>query len=170
MSVGFIGIIIIYQIAIKETMGLHDAIKENESKAHELEDAPKEFSRLQEEMDALTKNMGTETGENEKFREQLLEKATTYCHTLGITLQEFPQAHTYIEADYTIQTYSIIAEGNFLKLQKLVYLVETGFGKGKVPSTQYYIKTDFKTGRKSLFLKLVIQYITKNEKHEKGIS
>ena len=167
---GLLGIIIIYQVAIKETVSLREEINQNENKARELADAPKQLARLQDELATFTKGISSVTGENEKFRELLLEQTTNYCHTLGLTLRDFPQAHTYNETDYTVRTYSLIAEGNFLELQKLAYLLETGFCKGKVPSAQYYVKTDFKTGRKSLFIKLYIQYIVKNERNEKEFS
>lgn len=170
LSAWVLGFIIIYHIAIKETLALHARIAVNEAKINELANAPQELMKWQNKLDATSTDMNFINGKKDNFREQLLENTTEYCKKLGITLCEFPQAHTYTETSYSVRTYTILVEGTFLKLQELVYILETGFGKGRIPSIHYFIKNDFKSGKKSLWLKIYIQYIIKNEKHEEEFS
>lgn len=157
------GLWLIYGMAVKETLLLKNTAKSNTEQLARMEGTQGQIEALQRELEGLNSQSEVLEGGEEKFREKLLEEANSHCRALGIVLREFPKAHFTWQDGYKISTYSLLAGGSFIKLQRLVYNLETGLFNGKVSSVHYFTKTDFKTGRKSLFVKIYFQNIIKNE-------
>jgi len=120
------------------------------------ENAPQKIAEIKNRISEIETRIGSNQSKEVDFQDMLLEKVSSYCKTNGLVLKEFPQTHCFSQQDYLIETNTIIVEGDFIKLLKLVYGLENDFEIGKVVSVKFLTNEDFRSKR--LYLSAVIYY------------
>lgn len=157
---------IIYNIAIIETIEIKRQLDNNIEQLNQMSNAKKQIKQLTRELARINQDFTSADVDQSKFREYVLEKINNSISKMDyVKLIEIPQEHCFRKNNYDIYTYSLLLEGDFFQLQRLVYSWETGFLKKKIRSVSYYTKVDNKTGAESLMFKIYIQNIIHNEDH-----
>jgi len=120
------------------------------------ENAPEKIAGIKNRIAEIETRIGSNQSMEVDFQDLLLEKVSGYCKLNNLVLKEFPQTHSFSQQDYLIETNTIVVEGGFIKLLKLVYSLENDFEIGKVVSVKFSTKEDFRS--KQLCLSAIIYY------------
>lgn len=148
-----------YRLAIRETLHLKTAGEEMVTSIERLEDAPERIARLEQSLDQLESLLGQYYGRSSDIQEDMLNDLTVYCQDNRLTIREVPSTHSIHKMVYQMETCQIIIEGRYLELLKLLHHLETNFYQGRLFSVSFIKKTDLKTKRNYLVLKIFIQNI-----------
>lgn len=153
-----ISLFVVYKIAIQSTINLASQCKELNDKLSQVKDAPERIAELEAEISKYTDILSSETPEL-NMGEVLLDAISRYCQENTLVLKEFPEDHVYNRNNYTINTSIITIEGGFIKMLKLLYMLETNKTYGKISSAGFYTYLDKKTKKYELNLKIYVQNI-----------
>ncbi len=159
----FVFFIIVYNLAIKKTVNIFIENSRISEQLSNLDDAPVRIQLIEKRIKQIDQAIGESISLDKDLHKQLLERVGGYCKQNNITLRDFPAVHQISKQDYMIQTSQFIVEGTFIKILKLIKLLETDYRIGKVSSVKYYSMKNPKTNRISLYAKIYLQNIKKNE-------
>jgi hypothetical protein len=158
--VGFlIAFLLIYLLAIRETLKIKKECKELAGQTNAAKDAPRQMAQIQNKLNELNNIMGK--GDKESDSDPLLEFVSS-SNSSGTSLVDFQPLHVYQHQNYQVETRTAVFEGSYINLLKFLHAVEKGFKSGKVVSVKFQTETNLKTERKRLLMSLFIQSV-KNE-------
>jgi len=155
--------IVAWKLAIKKTVDLNKSNNEITGKLENIEDAPIRINLLDKKHDELNQLIGKSINLDSDLHKQLLERVGNYCKNYKITLREFPALHEVDQQDFIIETSNFKMEGGYIKILKLLKLLETEYKIGKVVSVDFYSERNAKTKTKALFARFYIQNIKKKD-------
>jgi len=157
LIIGFALLLLIsWQASIKKTLVLKSECSDMEQQLSMAENAPEKIAGIKNRIAEIETRIGSNQSMEVDFQDLLLEKVSGYCKLNNLVLKEFPQTHSFSQQDYLIETNTIVVEGGFIKLLKLVYSLENDFEIGKVVSVKFTTKEDFRS--KQLCLSAIIYY------------
>lgn len=154
----FIFLFISYFLSIKKTFRLKSRCSDFKEKLTYAEHAPAQILQFEKKLKEIENIIGINIKEFD-FQELLYEKVSNYCQENGLILVEFPGTHSYEEQEYEVETNIVVVEGVFLKLLKLVYILEQKDNPGKVVSVKFATKMDYKTRKTRLNTSMYFQNI-----------
>jgi len=134
-----------------------------------VQDAPQRIVLLEKRNVEMDKVIGKSINLESDLHKQLLEKVSGYCEHNHITLREFKELHLVKQQDYTIETSSFIVEGIYVKILRLVKLLETEYKIGKIVSVKFYSEKNPKTNKISLKAHIYVQNIKKQVNRDEKI-
>lgn len=149
-------------MSIRKTFGLKSQCNDFEEQLISASDAPNKITQLENKLNSINKTIGTNITSDLDFQELLLEKVSNYCNDNKLILKELPQTHIYKNRDYNIETNMVVVEGSFIKLLKLVYMLEQEFKLGKVISVKFESEKDLITKKIRLSASIYFQNIKNN--------
>ncbi len=148
-----------FRMAVKETFTIRDKGKDLISRIEKLEDAPRRIAYLEKSLDQLSNLLGQFYGQSTDIQRDILNDLTNYCQRNRLIIREVPSTHVVEKMGYRLETCQVIVEGRFIGLLKLLHHLETEFYAGQIISASFIRKTDLKTKRNYLLLKVFIQNI-----------
>lgn len=163
----FAGLLLIYSIAIKSTIKTKNTYRDLKEKARMMEYAPGKIDELQKQLVRVNNMISSSVQAETDLHQQLLGIISSYCQKNRLVIKEFPEIHSYARNDLSIETNMIVIEGGFIKLLKLLYMLETKKQLGKIASVDFSSYFDRKSKHYKLTMKLFIQNINyaDNEKN-----
>lgn len=159
-------LIVVYSLAIKQTIATGKKYKHLKKDIAQAADAPQMIKELEKKITFYDNLLGNQQDLSRSFREVLLDYISNYCQQNKVVLKNFPSSHEYISNNFIIETSIVVLEGPFCNLLTLLHQLETKPGLGKVQSTAFESYTNIRTKRKVLHLTLYLQNI-KNTRNEK---
>lgn len=154
-------LLMVYSLAIKKTINIHNTYSEAEKKIVLAASAPMLAAQLEKELLQIDIKLGNENPKKQNTSDALLELTTNYCQNNHAVLREFPKTTITEAGDMTIETNQFVVEGNFSTLINLVYILEQKNKLGKVASVKYQLKKDFKTKEMVLTATIYLQNVKK---------
>ncbi len=130
-----------------------------------VSNAPEKIQSIMNRLGTIEQSIGSNAKNDAGFQEKLLGKISSYCQEQKIILREFPQTHWYEQQDYTVETYTVVLEGSYIKLLKLLNMLESEH-YGKITSVKFESQKDYISNITKLTATIYLQNIKNNKKHE----
>jgi hypothetical protein len=156
-------LIIAYHLAIKETLELNRKYKEITLKVLTLENAPQQIAFLEHQLMEIQSMVGQTYDAGVDIQEDLLETITVYCQKNNIDIREVPKVHISEDLNYVLETCNFQVQGRFMPLLKLLNMLESRNGYGRLLSAEFTKEKDLKTKKSRLILSVYIQNIKHKE-------
>ena len=157
---GFIFSIVIYNVAISNTISLvvkNSAFREQISKN---QDAPEQIKFAKQKIKRIEQLVGTNNDYSEiDIHQILLESVTSYVQKNGLILKDFPQPFVGVENGYITKTVQLTVEGDFIPLLKLIYFLETDYSVGKVVAVDFKTSKERRTRKRKLNTTIYLQNV-----------
>ena len=157
-------LIVSYQFSFKKTILLFNEYKlmlDERSNAHNL---PDKLLKLQNELDNIAGTIESSNGEVSNKRNLIINMVSNFCDSNSLIVSELTPSLIKVENTFTIETNTIVTEGSFTNLVKLLNNLEQEKSFGKVISVRFATYLNRKTKKKNLFSEIYIQNITKQSK------
>ena len=157
-------LIVSYQFSFKKTILLFNEYKlmlDERSNAHNL---PDKLLKLQNELDNIAGTIESSNGEVSNKRNLIINRVSNFCDSNSLIVSELTPSLVKEENTFTIETNTIVTEGSFTNLVKLLNNLEQEKSFGKVISVRFATYLNRKTKKKNLFSEIYIQNITKQSK------
>lgn len=154
--------ILVYWLALSETLSLRKEIRLMENDALVAENAPNSLNQVKMSLDDINEIIGDKT--SEIVTDPLLELCSKQALENKAILSEYNPIHIYRYGNYQVETRVIGFEAPFISCLKVLYNIEKFYRYGKVVSVSYSTRHDYKTSKKYLTMKFLIQTI-QNEKN-----
>ena len=157
-------LIVSYQFSFKKTILLFNEYKlmlDERSNAHNL---PDKLLKLQNELDNIAGTIESSNGEVSNKRNLIINRVSNFCDSNSLIVSELTPSLIKVENTFTIETNTIVTEGSFTNLVKLLNNLEQEKSFGKVISVRFATYLNRKTKKKNLFSEIYIQNITKQSK------
>lgn len=152
--------ILIYAIAIKQTLQVRKSMKAGTTRLEQVEDAPRQIKILENRLSELTSCLGDRDNQAQ-VHEGIHEFVGKYCQNKRITFYDFPPIHLYQRSGYLLETNRVIVEGRFLVLLQLLNELEKRKEFGKIISIKFYTEEQVMTKSRKLYLEMYLQNIKK---------
>ncbi len=158
---GLLLLFLLYALFISDTIELHAVCSSLTGQVQMAQGAPEKVRIYEGRLTEMEKQLGMEQvqAKEGEVEQALLSTVANYCQGNGLVLREFPSTEQSAENDFKVQTNVFVVEGGFVKLLKLVYLLEQKQKLGKVSSVDFSSKKDYKTGLFALTAKVYIQNV-----------
>jgi hypothetical protein len=150
---------LIYFLGVGKTIALYSSNKKMEASILNAEEAPKRITMLENKLQQLNSAFSVYVIDSISSQDRILELVSGFCHKNGLTLKEMPPSAVTEEADFTIETNVVIAEGNFIPLVKLLYELEYLSRIARVSSANFNSYEDNKRKKTVLSLTIYLQNI-----------
>lgn len=160
-------IILIYWLALSETITLKYKCKELAEEISNAKDAPKQLFSIRNKLEDLNKIMGKDTLNSDT---DPLLRFLTDSEPNSINLIDLQPLHVFQHQNYQITTRVAVFEGRFIDLTKFLYHLEKDFNAGKPVSIKYQSETNYKTGKKRLLMTLLIQSVKTGVENQESVS
>jgi hypothetical protein len=157
---GALLLLLTYMLSIRKTIEISREVTELQSQFELSSEAPGKIAQLEKQLKEIDQTLGSGPKAGE-VQQALLGFVTGYCQLENVTLREFPKAVYKEENDLVVETNMLTIEGDFIKLLKLVYLLEQEQKLGKISSVRFFLKKDTRTRTTALNACIYLQNIKK---------
>lgn len=161
-------LLISWKLAIKKTVVLKNQVKTIQEQLLAAENAPQKIATYTSKLQLVESKIGNSISLDKNINQALLEKVSDYCKQNNIKFYELPKAHTINDGPFIIETNKVVLEGNYIKLLKLLYQLETEKRYGKIISAGFESIKDLRTSRTQLYLTVYLQNIRKEIQDEQN--
>lgn len=151
--------IILYNIAISDTITISSENTRLETQIIENIDAPKQIQSIKQKLYKIDLLIGNKTQEEIDVHQLLLESITSFNYNNRLVLQDFPQPFILTKDGYETKTAKVTIEGGFINLLKLVHFLEQNHKIGKVVSVDFESIKKSNNTKKELHSTIYIQNI-----------
>lgn len=157
---GFIFSIIIYNVALSNTISLVVKNSDFEAQISKSQDAPEQIQFAKQKIKRIEQLVGTNNDYSElDIHQVLLEAVTSYVQKNGLILKDFPQPFIGIENGYITKTAQLTVEGDFISLLKLIYFLENDYNVGKVVAVDFKTSKELRTRKRKLNTTIYLQNV-----------
>lgn len=125
----------------------------------QAEEAPEQIKKLEEKLKNLNSSFSVYVTDSLSSQDKILELVSAFCQKNNLTLKELPVSGIVEEADFTVETNIIVAEGNFSSLVKLLYELEYNSRIARLSSVNFSSSIDNKRKKTILTLTIYLQNI-----------
>jgi hypothetical protein len=161
----FIGLIILflvaYQFSFKKTFELRASVEKLTADKLQLENAGGKLRSLQQQNRYLDSILDSNNvSADQSFRQNLLQKVDELRDQHKVKIVSLEKPHEFKGNAATTESYTIEVKGDFRNLM----LFSSNLEKqrlGKLSSVDFTKKTNYKTRRKELFCRIILQRLTK---------
>lgn len=164
---GGLFMLVLYNLAISDTVSL--AVENNELETQILnnQDAPLRLKTIKEKLNKIKQIIGNEDYEELDIHQMLLQQITDKVQKNGLILKDFPQPYVIADKGYITKTAKATIEGDFVHLLQLVYFLEHNYKGGKVVAVDFNTTKEFRTRKRKLNSIIYLQNV-KAENHEEN--
>ncbi|MFI5219069.1 MAG: hypothetical protein ACHQNT_06235 [Bacteroidia bacterium] len=150
-----------YRLAIKKTIDQCKTYRNLKQQVDFAKDIPRKTAHIKMQIATMDKTLTTMQHSETNMQQALLGIVTNYCKENKVVLKEFPETIQTSGSDFLVQTNVFKIEGDFIKLLKLLYILEQKRKIGKIASVVFQTKTNFKTKNLELTATVFLQHVTK---------
>jgi len=162
LPVGFaIALLLIYWIAIHDTVKLRQNCKALIEESRVAGDAPQQIAITRSKLDEINAFAGKKSNASET--DPLLEFVSNSNTSKLINLVDYQPVHTFQHQNYQVETRIAVFESSYTNLLKFLYNLEKDFKSGKLVSVRFQTETNLKTERKRLLMTLYMQSVRNEE-------
>lgn len=157
MVVSILILIASYSFGFSKTLQARRNYQEIKKQEELYKDVPKQIQLLSKKKvyyDSILTQMNLS---NTSLENSLLKIINNNTKTANLKLQNFNTPHLYLDDNAKLLTYNFKLEGNYNSLLKLIYTIERNGSFGEVIHLDFLKEQDFKTKRKYLTAKVLIQ-------------
>ena len=159
--------IVLYQIAIVDTINLMIENSAFEAEISKNKDAPLQIKSLKHKAEKIKQLIGNNDYEGLDMHQELLISITEYIQKNGMVLKDFPQPYVISEKGYLTKTAKVTIEGDFVSVLKLIYFLEHNYHIGKVVSVDFKASKQLRTRKRKLNTTIYLQNV-KTVNHEEN--
>jgi hypothetical protein len=152
---------ICYQLTFKKSIVLIKEVSALKKQVNLAKSASSEIGGLQKQLDQIETKIGSGSPDSINVQQAILNIVTNYCSQHDLVLKEFPGTIIQQDSDLVVQTNNFVVEGGFINALLLINLLEHQKEIGKITSTHFQTKKNFKTNRIELAISVYIQNIQK---------
>jgi len=160
MILSGLAILLVYQFSFSKTFDEISQCSELENKLASVSHVSYQINKIESELQVFNNSLNLHGVDSERFHEYLLNIVSTYSSANAVQLVEFPQQHVYEENEVEIATSQFTAQGSYIKLLKLVYLLEQENPVGRLCNVKFYKEKNNKTKRIQLYMRMMVQNVT----------
>jgi len=163
---GGIFAIVVYNVALSNTIDL--AINNSELRAQitKNQDAPKQIVIVSQKIKKIEQLVGERGSEKVDIHQVLLAAVTGYVQEKGMILKDFPQPYVTTANGYVTKTAQLTVEGDFIALLKLIYFLENDYNVGKVVAVDFDTKKELRTRKRKLNATIYLQNVKADKNEE----
>ena len=159
--------IVLYQIALVDTIDLMSENSQFEADISKNKDAPLQIKTLKLKAEKIKQLIGNNDYDGLDMHQELLISITEYIQTHGIVLKDFPQPYVSTDKGYLTKTAKVTVEGDFISVLKLIYFLEHNYHVGKVVAVDFKATKQLRTRKRKLNTTIYLQNV-KTVNHEKN--
>ena len=152
-----LGGLLVYSLAISNTVELSAQVSKLEKQVVRLSDAPLQIQILKQRLKEIEDRIGTHSGNISQ--EEIFQKLSIYCKQNALTIREFPLPHELSTDDYSVETYLLEVEGTYSRLLKMIYFLEQETYLGKISGLHFLLKKDKRSREEYLSLTIFLQTV-----------
>lgn len=156
---GGIFTIILYNMAISDTIGLAIANSEMEQQVSKNMDAPEQIKKIKQKLNKIEQLVGNKIDENLDVHQLLLESVTGYVQQNNLILKDFPQPYANVDKGYITKTAVVTVEGDFIRLLKLSNYIENNYEGGKIVALDFKATKELRTRKRKLNSTIYLQNV-----------
>lgn len=150
----------IYFFALQKTITLVQENQQMTEKAMTGSDLDKGIKNYQARLTDFKNNFGLlDSGGKPVSHEVILGQLSQFCNDYNLLLREFPSVMAHEENGYRIETNTIVVEGAFQNIVKLLYFFEREHKMGRIASVKFALQQDHKTQAYKLVGTIYVQNI-----------
>jgi hypothetical protein len=155
----FIFLLIVWQAAIKKTLGIRSDVNELANTMVIQNDASGQMPQLNKKLETINGYLRKYTSDSIRDQQFVMSRLSELCHRFNVTLKNFPQPFSTRENSLSLDTNIIETEGSFANLLKLVHALETDANIGRIASARFLTTVDPRTRKTVLTLTIYLQNI-----------
>ena len=159
--------IVLYNMAIADTVNLAIENADLEQQIAKSQDAPQQIQHLKKKLQQIEQLVGNTDETDIDIHQVLLEAVTGYVQQHGLVLKDFPRPYETIDKGYITKTAKVTVEGDFINLLKLVYFLENNYKVGKVVALDFMATKELRTQKRRLNTIIYLQNV-KAQDHEEN--
>jgi len=149
--------IVVYWLAIGKTIHLSSQVEQLRNQVNQISDAPLRIQILKKRLNQLESEIGNY--KTEISHEHIFEDLSEYCKSNQLKIREFPESHQADLNGHLVSTYQVEIEGGFHSLLRLVHRLEQKTFLGKLAGVHFQQKTDRRSRREYLSLRIYLQTV-----------
>lgn len=157
--------IILYQMAISDTIHMVSENNAMEEQVSSYQNAPEQIKTLKLQLKKIEQLIGSDTIQKMDVHQSLLGSVTEYTQENNLILKDFPQPYTIADKGYITHTAIVTVEGDFIRLLKLSHYLENNFKGGKIVAMDFNITKEIRTRKRKLNSTIYLQHV-KPDKNE----
>lgn len=151
-------LIVVYLFALRPTLDMYQEVSALATPLEGLEETPKDLPLLEEKNLLLEQRLsGFLALDSMGNQGPLLQVLSSYCTSNRILLKEFPEALGHKENQFHIKTIATAAQGGFIPLVKLAFVLERSPNVGRLSALHFQKEMDYKTRKEILVARYYLQ-------------
>lgn len=151
--------VLVYLLAIQNTVSLWYENKELQGKLAQAEQAPVQIRILEDKLATFNSQLGIYLVEHNDNQERIVQVVNEFCQKNHLLLREIPELVMQQEGDFEVISTQIVAQGAYRDLVKMVYFFEKQHKIARVTSVKFEKSQDPKTRKTFLAVHLLLQNI-----------
>ncbi|WP_321515381.1 hypothetical protein [Marinifilum fragile] len=149
--------IVVYWLAIGNTVQLSKQVKQLEQQVDQISDAPLRIQILRKRLAQLESEIGNY--KTEISHEHIFEDLSEYCRSHRLKIREFPESHLTEQNGHKVHIYQVEIEGNFHSLLSFIHRLEQRTFLGKLAGVKFQLKTDRRSRTEYLSVRIFLQTV-----------
>jgi len=151
----FLGLILIYQVALKKTINLHKTFQRNNALILQSKSIDRQLEKLELKLGHL------QASSIQPYdRENLLDQVTSFCKSNRLLVNKFPEASLQTVDKKEIVTNKIEITGPYHAIVKLTHLIEREKKLVAIGSLDFQLKKNKKSKKQELIASIIIRNLT----------
>jgi len=159
LIIGGIFAIILYNMAISDTLDLMFENSDMEAQVSKNVDAPIKIKATKQKLKKIEQLIGNEIDANVDIHQLLLASVTGYVQGNNLILKDFPQPYSIVDKGYMTKTAIVTVEGDFIRLLKLCNYIENNYQGGKIVAVDFKATKELRTRKRKLNSTIYIQNV-----------
>lgn len=151
-----------YKRSFRTTIDTTTYISELSDKKAEAELSQQTIQNLQLEIATVNGILGKENVSIEQVQQGFLNFFA--LQSSGLSVQQIEEVYTFDHPDFSINTFRIDIEGNFIQQLLFIHKLEKQFQEARLIHTHFETKKDPASSKSNLITTLLLQNYTRNEK------
>ena len=152
-------LLLVWQLSLFQTLESYRQITEIRNLSSKYPEPEQTLQKLTRELAELQQKDPVDV---HSVDEQLMQAISSKSGPYRISLEAFPETHTYRGENYTVQTFRIRFSGKFMNLLRFVHYSEYRIASCRLVSVDFQRENKRKTGEK-LYADLYFQTLFKNK-------
>ena len=144
-----------YKKTFKQTLTAKKELSLVKEKLSNNENSLKDLYQLKDDIGSLNKTIGGQTLNPELVQQKLLDFISK--NEFEVKIVSIEDVHLFSDSEFLIYSNQIEFEGAYNNLVYTLYEIEKHFKYSRVVSSLLYSKKNYRTNKKHLFLKIILQ-------------
>lgn len=151
-------VLLSWKLAFAQTVKTHGELKQLRSSIDQYTNPDQTISLLKKKLSGI---QDTDILDPSEVDENLMDAISRNIDHFNISLEEFPETHSFRSDHYLIQTFKLTFSGRFIDLLKFIHYAEYEIRSCRIVSVGFNRKELRRTGEK-LFVDIYFQSVYRN--------